>query len=538
MANRTAILRTFLIVSLFEATCQGCEKSLPVAKSAENFLFKYFDLPVELKSLPTDVQHLISAQLTEQYVIPFVLQEPIAEYTADSSKFELCVDALEFSPDDSHLAMITNDHCRIGPLTLDGTALNHSLSVFESQLPLDRWVKIRLNANFTKMIVVRYGFDKEAILSELELSNYKVIEKERVIGPLKKLLQDDTLYGLRSEIIVDGVGYNKAKNLVACSTIHVSRVAAICYTPSEDLVIATTYKQIFLLGKDGSVKKIEDTLHKFNPAEIALHEHKGQLVRHTMSESRAILNPSCPQVTFQSVRELTLANFETGEYKNLLENNPGGPLLEAASSNGQWVVLLSRSIIHVIDTKTAAKRIFPPPYKVAGVEFIFDGKFLLIHQCGGQTTWIYDTQSLSLIGCIDHRYNLEPYLADEYIRANYFVSTSSTTGKYFALCIDQPQSQKDPLCALRIWQSDPNWHKLQDLYRGHLTLEQVLFIIFLRKIYCEKSSLTAEAQKAGITRELLVTYLQDIRDSFKVDQKALRSYLRYVVMREPKPKDH
>ena len=528
MANRTAILRTFLIVSLFEATCQGCEKSLPVAKSAENFLFKYFDLPLELKSLPSGVQHLISAQLTEQYLIPFVLQEPIAEYTADSPEFECFVYKLHFSPDDSHLALITEDHCRIGRLTLDGTARNRSLLEFESQFPLDLWTKATLNANFTKMIIIR---DKhEGTLSELQLTNYKVTDEERLIGSIKKLLQDDTLYP------VEGVRYRKARNLIASPSNKCPTVAAIFYTPSDDLIIATTYKQIFILTKDWSVKKIEDTLHKFNPDEIVFRKEQGELVSHTITESLAILNPSSPQVAFQSERELTLANFETGEYKNLLENNPYGPLLEAVSSNGQWIALRSRSIIHVINTKTDTKRIFTPPHKVAGVEFIFDGKFLLIHQCGGQRTWIYYTPSLSLIGCIDHRYNSE--LPHALINACNFVSTSSTTEKYFALFIKLPQSNKEALRTLRIWQSDQNWHNLQGLYQGHLTLEQVLFIIFLRKKSCEKSSLTAIAQKAGITREVLVTYLQDIRNSFKVDQKALRSYLRYVVMGEPKPKGH
>ncbi len=519
------IFRIFLILSSFEATCQA---SIPAVKSAENFLFRYFDLHPNLKSLPLGVQHMISAQLKDDYLVPFVLEEPLAQYSAEDSEFDTQVAELEFCSDDSHLAIITNKHCRIGALTLHGAARNQSLTTFESHLPLDVWVKVRLNADFTRMLVAR-DTEEDATLSEIQLTNYKATGEEQLPGSIKKLFKDETLYS--------GSRYTRPRNRIASYSADLIPAAAIYYTPSDDIVLATTYKQVFFLSRDGSVKKVVDALNHFNPRETVPRMFDG-IGMEDIGESHAILHPSSPMVAFQAGADLTLVNTETGEYKTVLAHTANGPFLEAIAPNGRWVMLFSKNMLHVIDTEKHTKRNLKFPYRAAAMQFILDGIFFLIHQFDGQKSWIYDTVSLSLIGCIDHRYDLKPDLTDKPKHGYYFVSSSSRSGKYLALFIELPQYQKKPLKTLRIWKTNPHWSKLTNLYQGHITIEQVLLIIFLRTLASQKKSLGTVAEEAGIPRNILETYLQDIRNTFKVDQQALRSYIRYVVLREPKLKAH
>ncbi len=83
---------------------------------------------------------------------------------------------------------------------------------------------------------------------------------------------------------------------------------------------------------------------------------------------------------------------------------------------------------------------------------------------------------------------------------------------------------------MSIYECDPHWKALGNLFKAHIPLETALLLIFLRKLVVEKIALESIAQEYNCTREELVINLQDVlkRSSEKIP--ALRYYIRAHLM--------
>ena len=507
-----------LITSLLFWNQLYSSESLTKEESANDFLYRYFDLDPTIKKISPDVQHLICAKLKTLLIVPQVLKKPHRTHQVEIAS----TDQVSFSNDDSHLIILHRKKLEIVNLNLDSSNDQEVELITSQQIERNkyRYHKFALNHDQTKLAI----FEGKKLL-ELTLKDYKIIKQE-MIEKVPQALNEEPEDPRVTFVEIDG---NKR-------VLPYYSIRDACYKSSGELILATSYKEVLIVSPNHqTIKRIVDKINPFNPYRIVINPPNIPriLTKNFVSENKAKIAQDVPKVVFYPSEGLVLCDYEKGTYTTILEEDPSIIFgNETLSADGNWLSLKFRrkdpiNLLHLSGSKilktTFLKKV--EPFDLNGhVFFSPDNKFFGI--IGTEYSRIFHTQSLTCIAIVVSGIKAR---SKDSPTGNY-----SPSGNFIAFTDSENECSKrgndsngygydNNIEKITIWHHNPLWNDLHQFYHGRLRLEQALLIIFLRSIAANKTSLETVAQKYNLSKDTLTSYLKGIYD--KIKNEALKTYI-------------
>ncbi len=466
---------TSLIYQSSYASLAVSAKSEPRAEADCQFLFKYYDLSPLLATIPKDVQFGISGHLRDLFVGYFTPEKPYKELGQDGDE----ISAFAFSRDDSYLAYgvhKADDYRRrnggygIPEPCIRLLNLNEEESV-PQKVTTDR--KIVMNVVFNAD-GTRLAFRHSDLIYECRLNNFHVVEGPHQISSLDPLLERAPVASL------DGIKVHKAN-----ANYRVNEVMAITYTVKGQLAFATSSMEVFILSDDrnGCEDHVVDTQHPFILNTPMRNVFTGEIKQALVLKSAMSADGSYAAFMEHQLDTVVVCDYQNHVYRSFSSEDLRIQLLPRMLSLSYDGRFLATGDHHTLEDFRAHKvrakvcvwdalsgrrlLVLEVLDDVGGMSFSPDSAFLLV-SCGG--SWnLYHLTSQRLVARKILKENFNN-------RARETLNAFNNSGNLFAVA----QNNKPFKHAL--WKTNPLWKQLDELWTGRLTIEQVLFIIFLREM--------------------------------------------------------
>jgi len=436
-----------------------------------DFLFKYFDIDPASKTLPKPIQYMISGDLVDLVAGCFTLEKPYRELELNHK-----ITAFTFNNKSGTCLAFNNKD----KLVLYDTETEQTV---ESQ-PFSGGIgTIAISPDNTKITVL--GVDTFCELVKTEDNGFVPYD----ISSIDKLFN--------------------------------YTVVTLGYTSDNRLMVTATTADIGIL--DESYETLDE--YYVNPKPLS---EKPTLAPNMpwRSERRiwdTVIQPQSHTAAF------TLSPWEIIVFSDGLHQEHAVPrnqelrsIKVALSPDGNLVAFITREkntkkeFVYIWEILTREYiKVYTLNQVSTTVRFSPNSKFLLIK---GMKYWhLYDIEYDRLVA----QYNFE--LPHVYLEA---FSTFNTRGTLFAVAVlDHPITTY-----LNIWQFNPLWNNLQELYTGKLTIEQVLFILFIRDLSQKRLSfeqaLPTLVKKHKISSDRIKKSLQR---TFSTFSDSLKTYCYYIL---------
>ena len=562
-----------IVISLFYFQSYSSESlvvSKPIdtssLKSPETFLFDYFDVSPLWDTLPRDVQYMIVGQLTDMLVgkielgkgyrytqaLPDKEKETIHDSVLNIGKSFVnvvkpgCFEELPphisgtmkdlvFTEDDEHIIGVTRSMYFVVSLGSDNSA-SHAPARFvdfldREGLPRqiydeDRSHDVRFNSAapwngvlyeqdssiesiYRKPLKFTEGFPL-VFYSELCRTQGKPLWQKS--GDLRFLVEAYPIHSIKhteDHTMIVGVGseelpfVSKDDELIAAY----QQGAMTNEIPDDDL-------RYFSISNDPTIQNSSTLFCEFTPLLSPDHEHYEAIADYKINkkgrEYRSALSPNYQYLL------LKINDHEVPEPDEIITWKVKDRLRYYVTNN-----------FHVWDVASGScLQRFSVKGDVTYATISSDGRFTLILcycYCGDIEKKKNDSMSIILL------YHIESNRVVGYQRRGSEKAAFSPSGKFFVTSDENTgySSETNPTIAntLHVWMLD-QFINLDDLYKGRLSIEHALFILFLRILHHEgnnlHSSLSCVAQQSNRDEVELLLYFKRLYHNVP---KPVQSYL-------------
>ena len=485
---------------------QASSEKVAYAENSTDFLFKYFDLDPVLKNIPRPVQYMISKELVDLFAGCFTLDEP---YRTISFKGK--IDAIAFNNNGGKFLVFNKKDSLFFYDTEED--ILHERKPFNRErtypkgLSIETVERVAFSPDDTKVAVLGEETIHEfEYLGDGSPQNFDFIEDELVGNTFKT-------YAI-----------SNAEKLLQ------SKIAGLSYTQDGRLMVAGKNTNIAVLN---SLYTICDEQYK-KPQPIS----ERYLKRNDQFESLSVfryhffIHPTNCSALFARDNAKIIV-FSDNAYKEIDATEGNYPLRTkvcALSLNGRFLAVitiisdLGWELLHPLETSWVY--LWDIPYEklvtiheipeiAKSLCFSPDSASLLIRS---SRIWrIYDLKSGRCIAQSSNSYSYEDNISS--------FNTFNSSGTLFATATMVYEKQ-DPhrfTTAIQVWKRNLLWKDLTTIYSGELTIEQVLFILFVRDLsrndFTIDKILPTLAEKYNSTTEDIKNGLQKIFSSFSASMK-------------------
>ncbi len=516
---------TSLVYQSSYASLALSTQSKPQVEVDCQFLFKYYDLSPMLATIPRDVQFGISGHLRDLFVGYFTPEKPYKELGQDDDE----ITAFAFSRDDSHLAygvhkgedyQQRNIAYRIPEPCIYLMNLDEEESA-PQKVSTDR--KIVMNVVFNAD-GTRLAFRHRNHIYESRLNNFHVVEEPRQIPLIDTLLKHAPVASM------DAIKYHKAN-----PRKYSNEVEAITYTIEGQLAFATSSMEVFILRDDrnGCEDHVVDTQHPFIINTPMRNIFTGQIKQAFMLRSALCADGSHAAFMGYELDTVVVCDYLNHVYRSFSSENLPMRLARILSWSPDGRFLATGNHRNVgYDLKTAEERIADLcPQATVLIWDALSGSCVLvleIHDYAGAISFSPDSEFLLVSS--DESWNLYHLTSQRLVarkvlklpfgshnRLGEALNAFNNSGTQFAVA----QNNKPFKHAL--WKTNPLWKHLKELWPGRLTIEQVLFIVFLRELQIQglllDESLPHLAEKYTLSTGQIKSSLSRVFKSFSEPMK-------------------
>ncbi len=437
-----------------------------------------------LATIPRDVQFGISGHLRDLFVGYFTPEKPYKELGQDDDE----ITAFAFSRDDSHLAygvhkgedyQQRNIAYRIPEPCIYLMNLDEEESA-PQKVSTDR--KIVMNVVFNAD-GTRLAFRHRNLIYEGRLNNFHVVEEPLQIPLIDTLLKHAPVASM------DAIKGHKGN-----PSEYSNEVEAITYTLKGQLAFATSSMEVFILRDDrnGCEDYVVDTQQPFIINTPVRNVFTGQIKQAFMLQSSLCADGSHAAFMGYELDTVVVCDYHNHVYSSFSNENlpmtfasvlswsPDGRFLATGSHENDGyllktaeerrVKLFPMATVLIWDAFSGSCILVLAIHDYTGsISFSPDSEFLLV---SSNETWnLYHLPSQRLVARKVSKIPIDaPDRHDEALNA------FNNSGTLFAVA----QNNKPFKHAL--WKTNPLWKNLHELWTGRLTIEQVLFIVFLREL--------------------------------------------------------
>ena len=497
MRNLTFSLTSLILVLFLPIACQSSSEKIICTEQSVDFLFQYFDLDPILKYMPKPVQFMISKDLVDLYAGCFTLEQP---YRTISFKGK--IETIAFNNNNGGKFLVFNKEDML-------MFYDTEKDILHEREPFSR-KRTYPGQDYEKVVRVAFNHDdsKVVVLGQLTIHEFK----DNGDGSTKDFdfVEDEPIDNSFKTYAISNV-----ENLLP------SKITTLSYTQDDRIMVTAKDTTIALVDKSytqcdelyTNPKPIEEEWrHHYNTQFWVLKDRYFYHCAYPESYSALFSRAKKKIIVFsdKTYKELDVTEGKYPFCTKICALSPNGRFLAAVPiiTDLRWELLhpLDTSLVYIWDIPSdKLVTIHEIPEITKSLTFTTDSLFLLV-----RSSRIWRLYDLSSNKCIAQK--AKAYSYEDNVRC---FSTFNTSGTLFAtatLKYDKKYSPNPFTTHIDIWKINPLWKDLAKIYTGQLTIEQVLFILFLRDI--SRKGLTVEEALPSLG-EKFSHNLKDIKKSLQ-----------------------